>query len=528
MGIPDEPFWAPPTLVDAYRDARRRARRRSARRVAATARRRRASTTPRGTRAWHATAASTGWDDDLPDVRAGREGRHPRGDREGVQRQRSTACPGLVAGAADLTGNTGTKLDRSGSRSRSSTPAAARSTSASASTRWARRWSAWRMHGGILPGRRHVLRVPRLHAPAGAAGRARRAPRSCSCSPTTRSASARTARPTSRSSTSPRCGRSRSLQVIRPADANETVAAWRAAVAPRRPDRARAQPPEHPRSCTDGSRRRARRRRRPRRRRPAGGARRHRQRGRRCASTPPSSSPPTASRARVVSLPSWDRFEAQDAGVPRRASSRRRAGAVGRGRRHVRLGTATPTTRSASTASAPARPVTSCSTGSASTSTTWSSAPTPLVDCTTTDTEEHAWTVCTALYHEFGQSPWLDNLKRGYITSGQLADARRPRHPRPHLSNPTIFQKAIQGSADYDEQFSDARRRRATRSSTTTGRWCCTTSTARCDVFARVYHDEPTAATATSASRSTPASPTTAPAPRRPPATCTSDRTAAT
>ena len=27
------------------------------------------------------------------------------------------------------------------------------------------------------------------------------------------------------------------------------------------------------------------------------------------------------------------------------------------------------------------------------------------------------------LYEEFGQSPWLDNLKRGYLTSGQLADA---------------------------------------------------------------------------------------------------------
>ena len=55
--------------------------------------------------------------------------------------------------------------------------------------------------------RRHVLRVQRLHAPAGAARRAHRRPRSCSCGRTTRSASARTARPTSRSSSSRRCGR---------------------------------------------------------------------------------------------------------------------------------------------------------------------------------------------------------------------------------------------------------------------------------------------------------------------------------
>ncbi|HEY0520325.1 MAG TPA: transaldolase [Ilumatobacteraceae bacterium] len=56
------------------------------------------------------------------------------------------------------------------------------------------------------------------------------------------------------------------------------------------------------------------------------------------------------------------------------------------------------------------------------------------------------------LYHEFGQSPWLDNLKRGYITSGQLSQLV-DKGIRGLTSNPTIFQKAIQGSPDYDEQF---------------------------------------------------------------------------
>jgi transaldolase len=56
------------------------------------------------------------------------------------------------------------------------------------------------------------------------------------------------------------------------------------------------------------------------------------------------------------------------------------------------------------------------------------------------------------LYHEFGQSPWLDNLKRGYITSGQLKRLV-DKGIRGLTSNPTIFQKAIQGSPDYDEQF---------------------------------------------------------------------------
>jgi transaldolase len=57
------------------------------------------------------------------------------------------------------------------------------------------------------------------------------------------------------------------------------------------------------------------------------------------------------------------------------------------------------------------------------------------------------------LYEEFGQSPWLDNLTRGFLTTGQLA-AWRDGGIRGLTSNPTIFQKAISGSADYDEQFS--------------------------------------------------------------------------
>ena len=61
------------------------------------------------------------------------------------------------------------------------------------------------------------------------------------------------------------------------------------------------------------------------------------------------------------------------------------------------------------------------------------------------------------LYEDHGQSAWLDNLKRGYITSGQLADLVAD-GVRGLTSNPTIFQKAIQGSADYDEQFSELAR----------------------------------------------------------------------
>ncbi|MDQ1396246.1 MAG: transaldolase [Acidimicrobiaceae bacterium] len=56
------------------------------------------------------------------------------------------------------------------------------------------------------------------------------------------------------------------------------------------------------------------------------------------------------------------------------------------------------------------------------------------------------------LFDEQGQSPWLDNLKRGYLKDGQL-QRLVDEGIRGVTSNPTIFQKAISGSADYDDQF---------------------------------------------------------------------------
>jgi transaldolase len=53
-----------------------------------------------------------------------------------------------------------------------------------------------------------------------------------------------------------------------------------------------------------------------------------------------------------------------------------------------------------------------------------------------------------------GQSPWLDNLRRGWLTSGELASWVE-RGIRGLTSNPSIFQKAISSGGDYDEQFGD-------------------------------------------------------------------------
>src|SRR5690349_2429398 len=52
--------------------------------------------------------------------------------------------------------------------------------------------------------------------------------------------------------------------------------------------------------------------------------------------------------------------------------------------------------------------------------------------------------------HEIGQSLWLDNIRRQLVTSGELARLR-DEGLTGVTSNPTIFEKAVSGSTDYDE-----------------------------------------------------------------------------
>ena len=107
MGIPDEPFWSPPSVVEPYRKlmAQRGAEARSQwdGRLAAWS----------GDRAaWDASWAQTGlpgWTDELPTFALGEK----IATRVAIQQAfvaTKTVIPGLLAGAADLTGNTGTKL----------------------------------------------------------------------------------------------------------------------------------------------------------------------------------------------------------------------------------------------------------------------------------------------------------------------------------------------------------------------------------------------------------------------------------
>ena len=52
-----------------------------------------------------------------------------------------------------------------------------------------------------------------------------------------------------------------------------------------------------------------------------------------------------------------------------------------------------------------------------------------------------------------GQSIWYDNITRGLIASGELAGLIRDHSLRGMTSNPTIFEKAVAGSSDYDEEI---------------------------------------------------------------------------
>lgn len=57
-----------------------------------------------------------------------------------------------------------------------------------------------------------------------------------------------------------------------------------------------------------------------------------------------------------------------------------------------------------------------------------------------------------------GQSPWLDNIERSLLTSGRLAAMVADGDITGLTSNPTIFEKAIAGSAAYDEELADLAR----------------------------------------------------------------------
>ena len=57
---------------------------------------------------------------------------------------------------------------------------------------------------------------------------------------------------------------------------------------------------------------------------------------------------------------------------------------------------------------------------------------------------------------QHGQSVWLDYIRRDLIASGELQRLVEEDGLRGITSNPTIFEKAISGSSDYDETIRQA------------------------------------------------------------------------
>ncbi|HLI79526.1 MAG TPA: transaldolase [Candidatus Binataceae bacterium] len=54
---------------------------------------------------------------------------------------------------------------------------------------------------------------------------------------------------------------------------------------------------------------------------------------------------------------------------------------------------------------------------------------------------------------KFGQSPWLDFIRRTLLSSPEMKRMLEEDGLKGMTSNPTIFEKAIDGSKDYDQQF---------------------------------------------------------------------------
>ncbi len=226
MGIPDEPYWAPVDLVAAYRD---HCSERGSNAFDAWSKRKAASSLDET--AWQACWDATGiagWESNLPTFEQGDK----IATRVAIEKAFNASLdgvPGLLAGAADLTGNTGTKLTAQQAQSYDH-PGGRQMYYGIREHAMGSAMVGMAMHGGVIPAggtffvfldyMRPAVRLAALSSAKvvfvwthDSVGVGEDGP---------------THQPIEHIATLRAIP---GLQVIRPADANETVAAWKAAVA---------------------------------------------------------------------------------------------------------------------------------------------------------------------------------------------------------------------------------------------------------------------------------------------------------
>jgi transketolase len=226
LGIPDEPFWAPPAVVTSYREL-------AAERCASDYERWQKSLDALDAdvrEAWDAAWRGGGvgrWEDELPTFEQGEK----LATRQAIGKVLG-ACvdsfPGLVSGAADLTGNTGTKLPDA-VRQTAETPGGRQLYYGVREHAMGATMVGMARHGGILPvGGTFFVFLDYMRPPVRLASLSRaKVVFVFTHDSVGVGEDGPTHQPVEHVATLRAIP---GLQVIRPADGNETVAAWKAAV----------------------------------------------------------------------------------------------------------------------------------------------------------------------------------------------------------------------------------------------------------------------------------------------------------
>jgi transketolase len=227
IGIPDEPFWAPPDVVSAYRDAVGAAHADDRARWTEVLDALDADERAAWDAAWSGTGTK-GWEDALPAFEQGQK----IATRQAMTKVLGASFdhfPGLVSGAADLTGNTGTKLPDHAGTQTADTPGGRQVYYGIREHAMGAALVGMARHGGILPlGGTFFAFLDYMREPVRLASVSNaKAVFVFSHDSVGVGEDGPTHQPVEHLATL-RCVPG--LQMIRPADANETVAAWRAAV----------------------------------------------------------------------------------------------------------------------------------------------------------------------------------------------------------------------------------------------------------------------------------------------------------